>query len=141
MDHSSSRFDEKNNYIWWWNFVLLCCLCGSFSNSLHKYISMFKGTLVLCIRLSKRLLRPLHQGLRLPVRILLYPEQLFTLSLKFRDMPQCYLGEFYHSILYFHQMNLIYGDWWGCGPFGCSVSYLYPLMAFHYQVELFGTIL
>lgn len=39
-------------------------------------------------------------------------------------MPQCCSEVSFLSTSSFPPMNLIYGGWWGCGPFGCSVSCL-----------------
>jgi hypothetical protein len=75
-------------------------------------------------RLLRRQLQHLHQGLQRLRKTLQYLEVLCILFLRFKLMYQCCWVELCLLISYSLQTNLIFGDWWECGPFGCSVSCL-----------------
>jgi len=74
-------------------------------------------------RWFKRQLQPSLQELRQPQKILLFPELPCIQFLRFKAMHHCFSAEPCLSIFYFHRTSPIYGGWWECGLFGCSVSH------------------
>lgn len=73
-------------------------------------------------RLLRRQLQPLHQGLPRPRKTRQFLELPCILFLRFKLMYQCCWVELCLLISFSLQTNLIFGGWWECGPFGCSVS-------------------
>lgn len=96
------------------------------SGALNDYMIIILDVLVsshLKNRWFKRLLQPLLQELQRPRETLLFQELPYIQFLRFKAMHRCFSVELCHSIFYFHQTSLIYGGWWECGLFGCSVSH------------------